>query len=306
MNIINFGSLNIDKVYTLPHFVAPGETIGATSYQEFSGGKGLNQSIAAARAGLHVIHAGAVGPDGLFLRDTLNAAGVDTSGIQLLKSPSGHAVIQVNEQGQNCIIVHGGANQMITEDYIDTMLSMGHENDIILLQNETNAVDTIIKKSSNMGYQVAFNPSPVPKQIDRLPLDSVRYLILNELEGAILAGLPDHFTDGEGILDALNLRFPGAVIVLTLGTDGVLCHMDGQRYRHECYQVDAIDTTAAGDTFCGYFLSGIGNGLPVLECLKRASAASAIAVSRKGAAPSIPTNEEVLDFLASRNSDILL
>lgn len=300
MNMINFGSLNIDKVYNLPHFVSPGETVHSQSYQEYAGGKGLNQSVAASRAGLPVIHAGAVGSDGIFLCDTLKASGVDTAGIQILGETSGHAIIQVNRQGQNCIIVHGGANQMLTEEYIDRMLSSVHAGDIVLLQNETNAVDTIMKKAVKKCCQVAFNPSPVPDHAERLPLDCVRYFILNELEGAVLAGLPADTADGRRILEALTLRFPQAVIVLTLGTDGVLCQMDGQHFHHACFHVDAVDTTAAGDTFCGYFLAGIGKGLSVPDCLRRASAASAIAVSRKGAAPSIPTDREVREFLTTR------
>lgn len=299
MKIINFGSLNIDKVYNVPHFVSAGETIGARNFQEFPGGKGLNQSIAAARAGCSVIHAGVIGHDGLFLRNLLEDAGVNTNHIIIQEEKSGHAVIQVNENGQNCIIVYGGSNQTLTDDYIDSVLSVGEQGDIVLLQNETNAIGTIMRKAAEQGFQVAFNPSPIPAHPEKVPFDAVSYLILNELEGAVLASLPTDSINGRHILDKLAHRFPNTIIVLTLGTDGVLCHADNKVYQHDCFQVDAVDTTAAGDTFCGYFLAGISSKLPIPECLKRASAASAIAVSHMGAAPSIPSDETVQKFLAT-------
>lgn len=302
MKIINFGSLNIDKVYSISQFVSPGETLNVKDFHEFPGGKGLNQSLAASRAGCSVVHAGAIGADGLFLRNMLEENGVNTDNIMILEKGSGHAVIQVNEHGQNCIIVHGGANHMLTEDYIDSILSMGEKGDIVLLQNETNAVSTIIDKATKREYQIAFNPSPLPKHLEDIPLNAVDYLILNELEGAALAQLPIGTTDGKYILDQLVQRFPHTTIVLTLGTHGVLCHVDNKIFQHNCFQVKAIDTTAAGDTFCGYFLSGICHNLSIPECLKIASAASAIAVSHMGAAPSIPTYEAVQQFLASRQT----
>lgn len=299
MKIINFGSLNIDNVYNVHEFVKPGQTIFAESFHVAAGGKGLNQSLAAARAGAQVLHAGIIGSDGTFLADLLLKSGVDTSQILTLDAPSGHTVIEVNASGQNRIIVHGGTNQMLTEDYIDTVLSKGNPGDLVLLQNETNLIKSILVKSHEKGMKIAFNPSPMPDDPAFLPLTLVDYFIVNELEAAQLAGLrPD--TPYEAVLDRLSGQYPGTAIVMTLGHNGVLFSRDGMRLCHPIFKVDTVDTTAAGDTFCGYFLAAVCRNIPVEDALREASAASAIAVSRPNAAPSIPLYEEVRAFLQTR------
>ncbi len=300
MKIINFGSLNIDKTYQVQDFVNPGQTIFASSFQTFAGGKGLNQSIAIARAGSKVIHAGSIGEDGGFLLELLKASGADTSRIQILDAPSGHAIIEVNASEQNRIIVYGGTNQMLTEEYIDSVLDLGSpDEDIVLLQNETNLIGSIIAKAHQRGLKVAFNPSPMPSDLERLPLHCVDYFIVNEIEAAQLAGVSATDTY-EDTLSALTQKYPQAAILMTLGHHGVLFEKNHDRHSHPIFRVDTVDTTAAGDTFCGYFLSALCRGSDIDTALKESSAASAIAVSRQGAAPSIPSYQEVLDFLASR------
>lgn len=300
MKIISFGSMNIDKVYQVEHFVLPGETILAKGAQLNVGGKGLNQSVAASRAGIRVLHAGAIGEDGELLVDFMKQAGVDTSQVLKLKEQSGVAIIEVEASGRNRIIVYGGTNQMLTEEYIDKVLDeQGETGDIVLLQYEVNLVPYIIQKAHEHRLKVAFNPSPIPEDLEKFPLEYVDYFIVNEVEGAAIAGIQTENPDYQKVLQTLAEKYPSAVIVLTLGSEGVLCKAEGVCYSHAIYKVKAVDTTAAGDTFCGYFLAGICQGKTIDQCLESASAASAIAVSRPGAAPSIPERKEIEQFISA-------
>lgn len=299
MKIINFGSLNIDNIYNVHEFVNPGQTIFSNSFHIAPGGKGLNQSLAAARAGAQVIHAGAIGSKGLFLTQLLQAAGVDISQVLTLDAPSGHTIIEVNAAGQNRIIVHGGTNLMLTEDYIDTVLTKGCTGDLVLLQNETNLISSIISKAHAKSMKVAFNPSPMPDNLTMLPLDLVDYFIVNELEAAQLAGMQSQEAY-DAVLECLTTKYSHAAVIMTLGHNGVLYSCQNTRLAHPAFQVDTVDTTAAGDTFCGYFLAAICRNTSTKDALREASAASAIAVSRPNAAPSIPLYKEVLAFLQSR------
>jgi ribokinase len=290
MKVLNFGSLNVDYVYDVPHFVCAGETIASSGRGIYSGGKGLNQSVAAARAGLPVYHAGSVGPDGGILVDTLRQNGVNTDFIKLQDAPSGHTVIQVDPNGQNCIIVFGGTNRMIGKDHIDGVFGGCACGDILLLQNEVNNGAYIIQKAHETGMTVMLNPSPFDEEIRNLPLDLVDYFVLNEIEGAGIAGTEDP----EKILETIFSRYPAAQILLTLGMLGSVYYDGNCVYRQAAFPVEAVDTTGAGDTFLGYFTYGIVKGLEPQEILRLASRASAITVTRKGAAGSIPNLEEVL------------
>lgn len=299
MKIFNFGSLNIDRVYGVSNFVSAGETILAKSLSIFPGGKGLNQSIAAARAGAVVVHAGAIGSEGEFLVDTLRSSGVNVDSILRVKEETGHAVIQVNSSGQNSIIVYGGANQCLNNSYIDRVLNDGEAGDIVLLQNETNSISAIIHKAHDRGMYVVFNPSPFPNDTQAIPLRLVDCFMVNEIEGALLAGLPVSASQ-DSVLQELVKKYPYSSFVLTLGSNGAVYQSNLERYTHSAFKVKAIDTTAAGDTFCGYFLAGLCSQKDISQCLKEASAAAAIAVSRSGAAPSIPVYSEVHSFLCSQ------
>ncbi len=297
MRFLNFGSLNLDFVYDVEHFVRPGETISSFALNTFRGGKGLNQSVALSRAGGEVFHGGCVGEDGRMLLEGLEEAGADVSLVRVLPDcRTGHAIIQVDPSGQNCILLFGGANQAISPEQITETLSRFGEGDLLLLQNEVNGLEQMLREARARGMRIAFNPSPIDGKISQLPLENVEFFLLNEIEGAALGG----GNTPEEVLDGLKRRFPGAKIVLTLGKDGAL-YFDGEKtFFQPIFPIKAVDTTAAGDTFTGYFLEAVGRGLPGDQCLRRATAASAIAVSRKGASPSIPGAAEVDAFLADK------
>lgn len=289
MKILNFGSLNVDRVYGMPHFVRPGETISAQSYQLFAGGKGLNQSIALAKAGAEVWHAGKIGQDGVFLQELLAKNGVATDHLMVTDHPSGHAVIQVDSQGQNCIIIVGGANQEITHEDVDRVLESFEPGDLLLVQNEISSLEYLIRRAGERGMRVALNPSPISPELQKIDFSPVTWFILNEIEGEELSGarIPEEI--GKSLLG----RYPDATIVLTLGKRGVLCMNSEETVSHGIYDVPVVDTTAAGDTFTGYFLAAVLEGLPLHQCLKQASIASSIAIGRAGAAESIPLRAEM-------------
>lgn len=291
MRILNVGSLNIDKVYDVDHFVTGGETIAARGFEVFCGGKGLNQSIALARAGAQVFHAGAVGPDGEPLLNALADSGVDTGLVWRDTEVSGHAIVQIDNQGQNSIIVYSGANGRVSKAYIDQVLERFEAEDLLLLQNEVSNVDYAIRQAKKQGLRVAFNPSPITPSITTYPLELVDYLIVNEIEGDYLAG--QNAEEPERLLDLLAARFPTATLVLTLGGAGAMVRVGAEQYHHGSYKVKVVDTTGAGDTFCGYFLAGVAGGLPTERCLEQANMAAALAVSCKGAANSIPVWRDV-------------
>ena len=294
MKILNIGSLNIDYVYTVPHFVRPGETLSVTRMETFCGGKGLNQSIALARAGHEVYHAGCIGTDGDMLTRYLADNGVDVSLVRHCPTKSGHTIIQVDASGQNSILLYGGANRQNTESYIDEALSAFSEGDILLLQNEVNLVDSMIRKAKACRMRVVVNPAPMHRNMLSAPLDLADMLILNELEAAELCGE----RQPERQLFALRVRFPGVTLVLTLGEQGSLYQAaDGKTYRQGIYPVLVADTTAAGDTFIAYLLAGLESHLDAPESLRLAAKAAAITVSREGASASIPRMEEVRTFL---------
>lgn len=291
MKVLNLGSLNIDKTYIVEHFAEEGETIQSATYDEFSGGKGLNQSIALAKAGADIFHAGCIGDDGTVLLETLQGAGVKTELIRKSREPSGHAIIQVNSDGQNKIIIFSGANSDVTSEYIDQVLEHFTRGDMILLQNEISNVSYAMQKAKDKGLTVAFNPSPISSSIEHYDLQIADYFILNEVEGRKLAGT--HTEDAKEILRKLRQKYPKSVFVLTLGDKGSYYADDANIFYQEIFPTEVIDTTGAGDTFTGYFLAGIATGKPPQEAMRYASLASSISVGRPGASPSIPNYEEV-------------
>lgn len=295
MRILNFGSLNIDHVYQLEHIVAPGETIAAPTLHHMSGGKGLNQSIALAKAGAQVCHAGCVGADGSMLMNQLQEAGVDTTYTQTLDMVTGHAIIQVDNVGQNGIIIYSGANGALTEQMVDSALSHFEKGTWVLMQNETSSVSYIARRCQERGLPLVFNPSPYNEKLEIFPYEAVTYLLINETEGKQISGE----TSPERIAGALLARYPHMKIVLTLGGDGVYYADWETQVRQSAFRVDAVDTTGAGDTFTGFFLAMVIDGKPVQTALRYACAAAALSVTRPGAAASIPTMEEVNGFLAN-------
>lgn len=289
MKILNYGSINLDHVYSVPHFVSPGETMLALDNKLFCGGKGLNQSLAAAKAGAAVYHAGIVGEDGDILIGALRKEGVDVSLIRKASGPSSHTVIQVDPNGQNSIIVFSGENMRLTEQNMDGILAGFGPGDLIIMQNELYGSPKMAEKAAAKGLTVALNPSPADENIRNYPLDRVGWFILNEIEGAFLTGEKEP----EKILDSFRKLYPAASVVLTLGSDGAFLQNGNTRVYQPAYKVQAVDTTAAGDTFTGYFLAGLAEAQPYERIMKRAALAAAIAVSRPGAADSVPMKAEV-------------
>jgi ribokinase len=289
MRILNFGSLNIDYVYRVDEFVKPGETKAAQTLSVFAGGKGLNQSLAMARAGLRVVHAGKIGAEGEFLVKTLKGGGVDTSRIETAKVATGHAIIQVDNRGRNCILLFGGANQDIDEAYIERALAGFGPGEMLVLQNEISSMPSIIAKAKTRGMTIVLNPSPYSNLVPGYPLELVDIFIMNEIEAADLSGE----AEPERAANLLMRSFPQARIVITLGEAGSMCAHKGEIVRQKTYRVQAVDTTAAGDTFTGYFLAGLVEGLDIAKSLDLAARAASICVTRKGAADSVPWRKEL-------------
>lgn len=298
MKVLCFGSLNIDYTYHVDHFVKKGETLSSDSLQVFSGGKGLNQSIALAKAGADTFHAGTIGEDGRFLLSVMEEAGVDTSLVSVSREVrTGNAIIQNDKEGDNCILLYGGANQAITREQADRVLSEFEEGDYLVLQNEINELPYIMEQARRRGMKIVLNPSPMDEKVFDLPLQDVDYLLLNEVEaGQILRRESGACRDMDELASALSGQFPGARIVLTIGSEGAIFFGNGIQFRQPVYQVKAVDTTAAGDTFTGYFIAGILRGLTEREAMDMAARAAAVAVTRPGAAPSIPALREVEEF----------
>ncbi len=296
MKILNFGSLNIDHVYNVADFVKPGETISARNYSRFCGGKGLNQSIALARAGAEVLHAGRIGDDGLFLKEKLESAGVDCSLLDVVSGePTGHAMIQVSAKGENCIVLFGGANQRISEEQIVRSINSMERGDFLLLQNEISRMEEIMETAGRAGLRIFFNPAPMNETVFSYPLDKIDTFIVNEIEGAGLAGV-DTENEPEQVLRSLRGKYPASNLLMTLGARGA---MYLGRTENKVVSVPAsnvetvVDTTAAGDTFIGYFLAETAFGRSPEQAMKTAAAASGLCVGRLGAANSIPFRREL-------------
>ena len=290
MKVLNFGSLNYDHFYEVEHIVRPGETISAGKYRLACGGKGLNQSVALAHAGANVFHAGKIGRDGEALLACLRVAGVNTNYVDVAEEvPSGHAIIQVDKNGQNSIIIHGGANRDIQKVDVSRVLGNFAPGDCLLLQNEVSCTAEMIGQAKKQGLTIFLNPSPMDERVAGYPLDKVDYFIINEIEGRDLSGA----SEAQAIIAAMRTRFPTAAILLTLGEQGVLYADRQTSLAVPAEKVHAIDTTAAGDTFTGFFIAQKLAGKPIENCLQTACHAAAICVTRPGAADSIPLLNEV-------------
>lgn len=291
MKILNFGSCNIDYVYNVNEFVKAGETISALSTSEHPGGKGLNQAIAAARAGGNVFFAGNIGEDGLFLKKLLEDTGVDTKYLKINKTRTGNAIVQIDKDRENCIIVSAGANALLDEAYIKSIIADFACGDICMLQNETPCTDYIIKQAKLRGMSVIWNPSPMNDKIKDSAIKMSDYIIINKTEGKVLTGKEEP----KDILKVLLKKYPHTKIVITLGKNGSI-YSDGiDTVKQSAFKSEPVDTTGAGDTFTGYFAAMISKGTSIEETLKIASAAAAIATEKQGAASSIPMLKEVIE-----------
>lgn len=289
--VYNLGSLNLDQIYKVPHHVASGETLSAVDFRVGAGGKGCNQSIACALAGAKVCHVGCIGNDGMMLKELLEKSGADTTLLEILDAPTGRAVVMVNAEGNNSIVLFGGANYMISKELLDKMFERAESGDVLLLQNETNMLAEAMKLAKSKQMTVAFNFAPFDEEKAKtLPLDLVDYLIVNEIEGAGVANC----SDPQEILDALTMRYPNMQVMLTLGGEGVVWAGPQGRGGLPAFPANVVDTTAAGDTFVGYFLAALNEKMNINDAAILASKASAICCSRPGAGTAIPARSEII------------
>ncbi|WP_100643122.1 ribokinase [Alteromonas facilis] len=297
MAVINFGSINIDHVYQVDHFVQPGETLASHHYQQLLGGKGANQSIALAKAGAEVKHVGRINNNDAHIKQTLIKHGIDCKHVQCTDTPSGHAIIQVTPSGENAIVLFGGANQELDSKTVMAALDSVKSTDWVLTQNETSAIEDALQQAKEKGLKVAFNPAPMTESVKSLPLNCIDLLIVNEVEAAEFAGTSD-MAEMEAYF---HEHWQHGEVIITLGKQGVVMLRKGQKIEVPAFVVDAIDTTAAGDTFIGYFLAAYAGHSDAKQALTRGCAASALAVTVEGAAQSIPDVEKVNRFLAKHS-----
>lgn len=290
MRILNFGSCNIDTVYTVKRIVRPGETLSIDSFKQFPGGKGLNQSIALARAGIPVHHAGCIGKEDSKLITLMSRAGIDVTYVKRVDKETGRAFIQLDNNGQNAILVYPGANAEVTTEYIDDVLKNFEKDDILLMQNELSNTRYLIKKASEIGMRIILNPSPFTEDLRKINLDELFCVILNETEAAQWACSETPYD----FISFAREHHSQLKVILTLGEGGSIYLENQNIYRQFAYKLPVVDSTAAGDTFTGYFVAGLFRGENFKRVLKNASAAAALAVSREGAATSIPDIEEVM------------
>ncbi|MBR6090483.1 MAG: ribokinase [Anaerolineaceae bacterium] len=289
MKALNFGSLNLDYVYQVAHFVQPGETLSAFSQAVFPGGKGLNQSVALAKAGAETWHAGCLGQGGEMLERVLLENGVKLDYLMKTNELQGNAVIQVNPEGQNCILLFGGSNRCVTAEQISETFSHFDAGDYLILQNEVNALPEIVSAGYERGMKIVLNPSPYNELIDAVDLSKISWLLVNEVEAEQLSGSDDP----EVVWSILHERYPKLSLLVTLGSRGSIAFTESETVRQGAFPVKAVDTTGAGDTYTGFFAAGLMEGRSLADCLCRASLASSISVTRPGAASSIPDRSEV-------------
>lgn len=290
MAIYNLGSVNIDHVYRVPHLPEPGETLASTSFSSGLGGKGANHSIALARAGGKVFHIGAIGSDGGWLSDKMAKTGVDTRYISVIDIPTGHAIINVDDDAENVIVLFTGANRALTKDMINNALNDASAGDWLLLQNETNLGVYAATVAKDKGMRVAYAAAPFDAEAAVAMLPVTDLLAVNEIEAAQLS-------EALGV-DAADLPVPQ--VLITRGADGATLQTGDEVISVDAFNVDPVDTTGAGDTFLGYFLCSLDMGSTSQDALLQATAASAIQVTKPGAAEAIPVQSDVTEFLKVR------
>ncbi|MEQ9490967.1 MAG: ribokinase [Alphaproteobacteria bacterium] len=296
MAIYNLGSLNIDLIFAVDRFPAPGETLTARGLTRGLGGKGANQSVAAARAGATVYHIGAVGEDGVWMKDALQGYGVDVGPVAVLPdAASGQASVYVEPTGENMIVIHIGANGAITGGLLDPALAAAGPGDWLILQNETNFTEEAARAARNRGMKVAYSAAPFSAAAVDALLGGIDLLVMNDVESRQLAAaLPGRLPDLANV-DRL----------ITMGKDGArLVRSGGEEITTPGFAVDAVDTTGAGDTFLGTYIAALDGGCDPETALRRASAAAAIQVTKRGASSAIPDRQTVDAFLEERGPSI--
>ncbi|GGA16802.1 ribokinase [Neptunicoccus cionae] len=286
--ILNFGSINLDLVYRVPHLPAAGETLASSSFEKYLGGKGINQSIAAHRSGAQTLHLGCVGPDGDWLREQIAGFGLSLDGLRTVTTPTGHAVIFVDDSAENQIVLFGGSNQAFTTDQFEAALAQADPaTDWVLCQNETNNVPKMAQLAKAKGLRVAYSAAPFDADHAIPLLDHIDLLAVNEGEAAALQSALGK--------DIQSLGLP--YLLITKGSKGATLYAGGQQFDQDSFTVTPKDTTGAGDTFLGAFVAELSASDDPAKALQFAAAAAAVQVTRAGAAPAIPTREDTLSFL---------
>lgn len=291
MKILNFGSVNIDSYFKVDHIVREGETISSTSLEKKPGGKGLNQSIAISKI-CNVIHAGSYGEDGSFIKDLFEKNSIDTTFFRKSEKTTGNALIQVDKNGENAIVLYKGANFDIDKDFVDEVLENFKKGDILVLQNEISSLSYIINRASEKEMKIVLNPSPINEVIFKLDFNKIDLLILNETEAKDISKEENK----NNIIEYFRKNYPNLKVILTLGSNGSIYFDKDNIINQKAFLVDVVDTTGAGDTFMGFFLASFYKGEDVKDALKLASMASALACTKEGASTSIPSLNEVKEF----------
>lgn len=285
--IWNLGSINADKFYLLPHLPGPGETLAAQRFNQGLGGKGANMSVAAARAGARIEHIGAVGSDGKWAVDRLLEYGVDTRHVSVIGTPTGHANICVDQNGENNIVLFLGANHEVTDHMIGAALTEASPGDILLMQNETLGQSYAARTAVTLGLKVVYAAAPFEALAIAEIIEHIDLLILNEVEAAQLRE-----ATGKELLE-----LPIDDVVVTLGADGCkwVSNKGKSSEAFPAYKVEPVDTTGAGDTFTGYLVAGLDRGMDMPAAIDLAIRAGALMVTRHGTADVIPDLKEIQD-----------
>ncbi|MBC6442918.1 MAG: ribokinase [Rhodobacteraceae bacterium] len=286
--MFNFGSINMDLVYRVSHLPEAGETLHCRSFERFLGGKGINQSIAMAQSGAPVRHIGCVGADGAWVRDRIRQFGIALDDIVTVDQPTGHAIICVDDAGENRIVVAGGANHGFTRARIDATLATARAGDWVMLQNETNLVPHIAAQAKIMGLHVCYSAAPLDADAVAQILPQLDMIAINEGEAAALAAAHGRAASELGI----------PYVLITRGRAGAVFHARGTTFEQAGFPVTPVDTTGAGDTFLGAFMARFVETGP-RNALRFAAASAAIQVTRPGAAAGIPARADVEAFLAN-------
>ncbi len=291
MTIFNLGSINADHSYDVPRFPRSGETLAASGFATGLGGKGANQSVAAAHAGSKVVHMGAVGADGAWAIERLRGWGIDVAHVQMIEEPTGHAIIYVNASGENEIVIYSGANLRIGPGAVRDALGSAGRGDTLLLQNETNLQKEAAAMAREKDMRIIYSAAPFSQQALKAILPFASIVIMNAVEY-------EQFRAGSGS-DKAQKGLEG--ILVTRGAEGAdwISPGSGAKEHVPAFPAEPVDTTAAGDTFAGYFAAGLDQGMTALEAMRLASAAAALKITRPGTADAIPTRDEVEAYIAS-------
>ncbi len=280
-----FGSINVDHVYGLGHLPAPGETLAVQSYRLELGGKGANQSVACAKAGGELRLLGAVGADGAPILAQLVGLGVDCAGVQKVAGATGHAIILVDQSGENSIIIHPGANRAMALDAVLVALKDAEIGDLLLMQNETAHQAAVAEAAMGLGMEVVYSAAPFDVEAVQAVLPYVNMLVMNAVEA-------------QQMQDALGVRLeemPVETLVVTRGADGASWYARGTPDIHvPALAAHVVDTTGAGDCFTGALAAALDAGAEPEAAMRFASAAASLQVARPGAAAAMPARAEIL------------